>query len=424
MIKKILKYINKSEFTKNSLTLISGTTIAQLLPIAISPILTRIYSPEDFGVLALFMSLSMVFSIIAGGRYELAIILPKKDSYAINILALVIVLSAVFSLILMLSILFFHNYFVTLLENPEISVWLYILPLIVFLLVVFNALNYYHTRLKQYKLLAATKVIRSGVMSFLQLGLFVLKSGVVALISGYSFAQFAGNITLFRKILKDKKLLNTINKPRMIALAKRYKSFPKKTMIAGLFNKGSSELPNILITPFFNVATLGFYSLGYRMLSIPSAFIGMSVSQVFMQTSNDEVLKTGKSIKIFKSVLKKLLLIGIPFFGILALTAEPIFGFVFGNEWKISGTYAMILTPLLFTRFIASSLSVVLFVFEKHTLILISQITLLVLSIGVFVLSNLLSLDFRDFLIIFTIVLSIYYLVYLILLWLVSDSKI
>ena len=152
MIKKILKYINKSEFTKNSLTLISGTTIAQLLPIAISPILTRIYTPEDFGVLALFMSLSMIFSIVAGGRYELAIILPKKDSYAINILALVIVLSGIFSVLLMFSILVFHDYFVDLLENPKISFWLYLLPLVVFLLVVFNGLNYFHTRFKNYKL--------------------------------------------------------------------------------------------------------------------------------------------------------------------------------------------------------------------------------------------------------------------------------
>ena len=78
----------KSEFSRNVLTLMTGTTIAQAIPIAISPILTRIYTPEDFGILALFVAISTIFGSIANGRYELAIMLPKKDEDAINIFAL------------------------------------------------------------------------------------------------------------------------------------------------------------------------------------------------------------------------------------------------------------------------------------------------------------------------------------------------
>ena len=78
----------KSEFTRNVLTLMTGTTIAQAIPIAISPILTRLYTPKDFGVLALFVAITSIFGSIANGRYELAIMLPKKDEDAVNILAL------------------------------------------------------------------------------------------------------------------------------------------------------------------------------------------------------------------------------------------------------------------------------------------------------------------------------------------------
>ena len=77
----------KSEFTRNVLTLMTGTTIAQAIPIAISPILTRLYTPKDFGVLALFVAITSIFGSIANGRYELAIMLPKKDEDAINIFA-------------------------------------------------------------------------------------------------------------------------------------------------------------------------------------------------------------------------------------------------------------------------------------------------------------------------------------------------
>ena len=85
----------KSEFTRNVLTLMTGTTIAQAIPIVISPILTRIYTPEDFGLFALFIAITSVFGSIATGRYELAIMLPNKDENAINILALGLIIPAI-----------------------------------------------------------------------------------------------------------------------------------------------------------------------------------------------------------------------------------------------------------------------------------------------------------------------------------------
>jgi len=109
----------KAEFTRNVLTLMTGTTIAQAIPIAISPILTRIYTPEDFGILALFMAVSSIFGSIANGRYELAIMLPKKDEDAINIFALGFIINSVLSFLLLLTVLIFHDYLVELLNNKE-----------------------------------------------------------------------------------------------------------------------------------------------------------------------------------------------------------------------------------------------------------------------------------------------------------------
>jgi len=94
----------KSEFSRNVLTLMTGTTIAQAIPIAISPILTRIYTPEDFGVFALFIAIVGFFSVIASARYEQAILIPKKDEDAINIFALGFIIICSISLFLLIDL--------------------------------------------------------------------------------------------------------------------------------------------------------------------------------------------------------------------------------------------------------------------------------------------------------------------------------
>ncbi len=424
MIKKYINKFKKSELAKNSLTMVSGTTLAQLLPIAVSPILSRIYKPEDFGVLALFMSLTIVLSIVAGGRYELSIVLPKKDSEGINLLALTLIVSGVFSVVLMVLMIFFHDFFVNLLGEQKISVWLYILPFVVFFVAAYNAFSYYFTRLKKYKQLATFKILRSSVLAIFQTGLFFLHSGIFALLGGYSLSQFGGSAVMVREAFKNKELNKQIKKTKIIALAKKYDKFPKSTMFASLFNKGSSEMPNLTFAAMFDTATLGFYSMGYRLLSIPSAFIGMSISQVFMQAANQERLETGKAVKIFKSVFIKLFVFGLLFFAVIAVVAKPLFAFVYGKEWAIAGTYAMLLTPLLFTRFVTSTLSSILFVFEKHSIILLLQISLFVLSVLIFVVTYFLKIDFQIFLLIYSLSLSVFYLIYLFILWLVSNSKI
>jgi len=125
----------KSEFSRNVLTLMTGTTIAQAIPIAISPILTRIYTPEDFGVVGLFGAISGIFGAIATGKYELAIMLPRKDEDAINIFALGFIITATLTFVSLLIVSFLADSLAILLNNKEIEFWLYFIPISVFLLV-------------------------------------------------------------------------------------------------------------------------------------------------------------------------------------------------------------------------------------------------------------------------------------------------
>ena len=413
----------KSEFTRNVLTLMTGTTIAQAIPIAISPILTRIYTPEDFGGFALFVAITSIFGSIANGRYELAIMLPKEDEDAINICALGFIITSILSLFLLIIVVIFHDYFVSALNNEDIWMWLYFVPITVFFMGIFNILNYFNNRKKKYKDLAKANVIKSIVLAVVQLSVGFLKQGASGLISGQIISQFFANTKLLLNITKDKVLLASISKAKIIALAKRYKDFPKFSMWAILANTLSTHLTNILISTFFNVKTLGFYSLSQRLLGMPSSLIGGSIGQVFFQEATKEKQETGKAINTFKSTTKKLLLLGLPSFGILFFIVEDFFAFIFGEEWRVAGEYAQIIIPLFLIRFIVAPVTVINSVFEKQFISLYWQISLLFFSLLTIYIAYMTNLSFVQFLYLFSFLGFIHYTVLFYILVKVSENK-
>jgi O-antigen/teichoic acid export membrane protein len=400
----------KSEFSRNVLTLMTGTTIAQAIPIAISPILTRIYTPEDFGVYTLFVAIAAIFGSVVNGRYELAIMLPKKDEDAINIFALGFIITCVISLLLLITVVLFNDYFTTLLSNEEIGLWLYFVPLAVFLTGIFNLLNYFNNRKKNYKDLTKATIIRSIVGGIIQLSVGLAKQGVTGLVSGQIIAQFFAITKLLKNIIKDKNLILKISKVKIIALAKRYKDLPKYSVLATLANVLSHNLTNILISSFYTITTLGFYALVQRVLGIPSTIIGFSIGQVFLQQATIEKQQTGKTINTFSKTVKKLLIIGLPSFTILFFIVEDLFAFIFSEEWRVAGIYAKIIIPWFFISFVASTVSGVDTVMEKQKKYLIFNI--LLLTIAIIVIYTLRELTFDKFLLKYTITMSVTYIVY------------
>ena len=370
------KIRQKSDFTKNVLILMTGTSIAQAIPIAISPILTRLYTPDDFGIFSLFIGIASIFGSIANGRYELAIMLPQKDEDAINILALGFIINVVLSLVLLFIIIIFRDNILNLLNNKEISPWLYFIPISVFLIGIFNLLNYFNNRKKQYKDLAKVNIYKSIGMVMVQLGLGFLEAGVIGLISGQIFSQIISNIKLFFNI-KKLNLFKDIKRVKIIAVAKIYKDFPRFSMWAILANTLAQHLINILISSFYNIKTLGFYSLAQRILGMPSSLIGASIGQVFFELAIKEKRQTGKLIRILNLTLKKLMIIAIPSFSFLYFIIEDLFAFVFGEEWRIAGKYAKMIIPLFFIRFIISPITVIYDIYNGLKLELLWQLILL-----------------------------------------------
>jgi len=359
------KHIIKSEFGVNVATLMTGTVIAQALTIAVSPLLTRIYTPEDFGVFGLYIAIVSIVSVIAAGRYELAIMLPKTNEEAINTLSLSIILSFATSIVLLVTLLLFQNSIIDYLlgkyphiNSGEIRIWLLLTPASVLLIALYQIFNYWSTRQKTFKRNAAARIGQAGTNSLTALSVGYLSSNSLGLIYGNVIGYFTAFVLLFRKAFRELKLLLPfVNKKRIKEQAVRYKLFPlvntPHAFLGGMQEQGIV----FVITYFFQLSALGFYSFTNRIMHIPVIVIGSSMYQVFYQKAS-QMFNDGLSIRpVLFQMYKKSAIIALPVFIIIFFTAPTVFSFIFGSEWRYAGEIAQIMVPWLFLNFIASPVS-------------------------------------------------------------------
>jgi O-antigen/teichoic acid export membrane protein len=423
MFKQISKIISpKSEFSKNFFILFKGTMIAQIIPMLLMPVLTRMYSPDDFGVLELFVSVTTILGSIANLRYELSIVLSDRKEDAWNIMSLGFLIAFVLSIILQILIGFFADTIAGLLNNSQIKFWLYFVPITVFVQGAFNMLSYYNTREKLFKSISTASIARSSSRTGTQIALGFISKSPMGLILGQIIGYIASIIPLMSKI-KLKLFIRKTSLANMKVQAKKYKDFPKYTMPATLANVLAINLTSILISALYNITQVGYYSLSNRILGLPSAIIGTSMQNVYYKEAHDQLKKYGHAKEVFLSTLKKLGLLSIPIIIVVFFLGEWLFAVIFGAEWRIAGYYAKILIPLIMIRFVTAPLSISLSVFEKQKISLFWQIGLLVLTVLIFGFVKFFNLNMISFMILLSSILSLYYIYFLYLLYKVVSGK-
>lgn len=382
MIKKILP---KSTYAKNVLTLMTGTGLAQAIPIAISPILTRIYSPEEFGVFALYMAIASILTVLVTGRYEMAILLPKKDRDAMNLVALSVILSFFISMLLFLVVTVFNSQLVSLMGVPELSMWLYWVPASTFLMGAYQSLNYWSNRKSHYRRLAVSRVVQSSSTGSAQLAGAFNNVGTSGLVGGQLIGQTLSTAVLGGLIYKeDKKHIKEIKRTRIIVLARRYINFPKYLILAHGFNTASGQMPTFLLGSLFNSAAAGFFMLTQRVMGAPMTLVASAIGDVFRQEASYAYVNIGNCKDIYMKTFKRLLYISIVPSIAFFFIAPDLFALIFSEKWRVAGEYAQILTPVLLLRFITSPLSVMFIIAEKQKLDLIWQIVLLATTSAAF----------------------------------------
>ena len=400
----------KSEFSRNVLTLMTGTTIAQAIPIAISPILTRIYTPEDFGLFALYISIALLFATAATGRYELAIMLPKKESDAVNIVFLSLLITLIITLLTLFIVFFFNQSITNILGNQDISSWLYFIPFTVFFMGLYQSLNYWNNRKKEYKRLAISRVVQSGVTGGANLGMGGLQFGASGLIVGNIIGQSLSTLYLFNHVYKeDSRSIRLFNKIKIIALLKKYKKLPLLNMPNVLIDNFRLSGINILIAKFFTTSTLGQFALAWKMVQTPMSVIGKSLSQVFFQKIAS--VKRDELYAIIKKFIVKASLVALPIFLIIYFFSVDIFSFVFGENWSEAGEAASVMSPWLFLNFLTSPLSQIFIILNKQEIMLIFSIFYMATPLAILYLFQ--DLEFINALNMVTLSMSIMLLIFI-----------
>jgi len=370
MILSKIKEKISSEFIRNSLTLLSGTTIAQAVTFLIYLILPRLYTPAEMGVFALFMNLVSVLSVFSTGRYELAIMLPAKDIDALRVSGISMIICFMVTALLAVLILIFNNLITNMLGEPHLSFWLYFVPISFFLTGFTQTATLWANRNKSFRLIAQSTVCQGVSSSGIKLGLGFISAGSAGLLIGALIGQVATAFWLLIKTIGTLpakfKAINIFDLQSMTALMKKYSVYPKYNMIHAFTNNFSGSLPVFLLTSAFSSTVVGYYSFAITIIFRPLNIFTNSIHQVLSQKL---IEKHNKNEAIFPSVLSSLrhlaVITAIPFV-VLFFVAPTVFSFLFGTAWYDAGVYVRILTPWLFLSGLTAPLSFIPEIFFKQ----------------------------------------------------------
>lgn len=365
-------------FFSNVLKLVSGSIIAQILGILLIPVITRIYSPDDFGVYQLFLSISGILIAFSCLSYQLAIMLPREDEDSANLVALCFILVTIISIVSGSIFIIFSDWIAQILNTPEISHYLIYLPLIVFLNGIFLGMTYWLTRRKRFGINATAQIVNSFSSKVVQIAVGLYSASSTGLIAGSVVSGIASLAVLFKQIKDDLPIFRKVTLKNIRSLAIRYKRFPLFTSWSTGANTISTQIAPLLLAYYFSPEVVGYYAIASMVVFLPMGIIGSATSQVFFQKASDEKNRTGSVTNIVREIQPRLISIGMfPMF-ILMIMGADLFSFVLGSQWSVSGQYAAILAPWLLFVFIASPLTTIFAVLEKQVLDLTFNILILV----------------------------------------------
>ena len=342
--------------------MVSATTIAQAIPIVVAPLLTRIYSPEEFGLFAIYIAITTIIGVFATGRYALAIMLPKEDASAANLMWLSIIIALTVALITLIVVHFGANVLGSMAGLDELGEVIYLIPVSVFLLGLFQALNFWNNRRKEFRRLAFFRVTQGVSIGALQLLIGFLFYSSSGLIVGFVIGQALAMVALFAIVWsRDRVVSVNINSQAMFSSALVYKKFPLFSTWGALFDSLAIQMPIFVLTRFFSTAVSGMFSLTFRILNLPISLIAGSLSQVLFQKIVEIREKNPTYLNAYiLRIFFYLLVATLPFTAVVFFWGEELFSLVFGSQWDLAGRIAEWMVFAVAIRLCVSPLSTVL----------------------------------------------------------------
>ncbi|WP_172461093.1 oligosaccharide flippase family protein [Priestia endophytica] len=353
MIGKILG-LTKKAFVRNVIILSSGTILAQALSLILTPVITRIYGPEAYGVMGMFNAIIAILMPVAALTYPIAIVIQKKDRDAKYLAVISIIIAGLISVLTFLVIAFSKKYIVQIFNLEQIESYLFLIPLVILFAAFSQVLQQWLIRIKQFRVSARVALMESLIMNGTKVGIGLMYpvASVLVIISAFGQGIRAVLIGIFLKRTGEKLPFKYSDFSSMRKIADEYKDFPIFRAPQVFLNAFSDNLPVVLLSSFFGPVAVGFYTLGRSILTLPSNLIGNAIGDVFYPRISDAANNNENLTRLIKRAIISLAAVAIIPFGIIALVGPWLFSLIFGDQWGDAGEYARWISLLIFSKFI------------------------------------------------------------------------
>lgn len=410
-IGEILRGDNTGGVFRGMLTLTLGNGAAKIIGAISIPVLTRIYSPEDYGVLSVFSSLVLIFAPILTLRYVLATPLPRRDGVAMNLLILSAVLSLIMAIAVCLVLWIAGPILFAALSMEVLIPWTWLVLLGLIGSSGYEMLSMWATRKKFYRSMAQTLAFQGvlGAVSKVLLGALGLKP--LGLLIGQVISSSAGIGYFMRQFIKEfRSNLRFISWKRLKSVAYIYRGFPIYRLPSQLLLNFSTQAPALMVAAIYDAEIAGYLGLAFMALALPMSLLGRTMSQAYYAEISSIGRRKPQVVRdLTYKVIVRLLGFSIGPAVILLFFGPEIFSMVFGNAWRVSGEIASILAIYLVFQFLQAPVAHILYVFEGQKILLFLNVQRSVLTLLCFVFAHYRGLDYKGAILLYSVALSIHY---------------
>lgn len=399
----------------------SGTLLAQMINVITTPIITRLYAPEQLGAYFSVLTIVSIFTPVINGRYDMAIVLSDSDEESESLIVVSFLFGILFLIIIGFCLFIFMQVNSTVFNGIDNLIYLSLPILLVNSFI--NILANYHNRHKNYNLMASVYVTQALYKAITQVSLGIVKFGILGLLISLLLSSLVGLKKQAKFMPKFHELYMRTKTIGITKLVKKYKKQPLYSSPAILMNSLSFSLMTLFINSLYSLKDAGYYSIAYSMLVLPLTLISMNVGRVFFSKASEELQLNGNFHDVFKKTALGLTILSVPLFLLLMIFAERFFEFAFGVGWGRAGVIVQILSPMFAVRIVASSLSLSFIVGGKQKIELVLQSILLIETISIFYFALIFKLSIENYLTIYGSILLITYLVWIMIMNNLSKQK-